>query len=179
MLDFRLLSMTELRTRPGEILDRVADDGEAFLIERNGSRKACLVPLTVFLPDISPSRIADELHEFERNGVIARTTITPEREIAFRCRHRLAADEVDIAIVLPQGYPNACPRVYADSLNESAPPHRWADGALCIFGVMSSWNPGKHTAFSALTLARRWLQRYENWKKTGEWPQAGIDDEQQ
>ena len=45
LLDFGLLSMTELRNRPGEILDRVVDSGEAFIIERNGSRKACLVPL--------------------------------------------------------------------------------------------------------------------------------------
>src|SRR6266852_3593502 len=37
-LDFALLSMTELRTRPGEILDRVADGGEMFLIERGGRR---------------------------------------------------------------------------------------------------------------------------------------------
>ena len=44
-LDFSLLSMTELRNRPGEILDRVADKGEAFIIERSGQRKACLVPL--------------------------------------------------------------------------------------------------------------------------------------
>ena len=62
-LDFGLLSMTELRTRPGEILDRVADGGEAFIIERSGQRKACLVPLSVFLPDISPARIAAEIQE--------------------------------------------------------------------------------------------------------------------
>ena len=62
-VDFGLLSMTELRTRPGEILDRVADGGEAFIIERGGRRKACLVPLSVFVPDISPARIADEIAE--------------------------------------------------------------------------------------------------------------------
>ena len=57
--DFELLSMTELRNRPGEILDRVADGGEAFIIERNGSRKACLVPLSVFFPDVPPARIGE------------------------------------------------------------------------------------------------------------------------
>ena len=54
-LDFALLSMTELRNRPGEILDRVADKGEVFIIERNGQRKACLVPLSILLPDIPPA----------------------------------------------------------------------------------------------------------------------------
>ena len=57
-LDFGLLSMTELRNRPGEVLDRVADDGAAFIIERNGRQKACLVPLSAFFPDIQPTRIA-------------------------------------------------------------------------------------------------------------------------
>ena len=67
-LDFALLSMTELRNRPGEILDRVADRGEAFIIERSGQRKACLVPLSVLLPDISPARIADEIEQLVRQG---------------------------------------------------------------------------------------------------------------
>src|SRR5258708_36877016 len=83
-LDFRLLPMTELRTKPGEILDRVADKGEAFLIERNGTRMACLVPMWVFLPDISPVRIADEVEELEKAGESPRTTVMAEREMAFR-----------------------------------------------------------------------------------------------
>jgi hypothetical protein len=49
-----------------------------------------------------------------------------------------------------------------------------ADGALCIFGVIGSWNPGKHTARDALENARRWLGGYEAWQLTGAWPQAGT-----
>jgi len=168
--DFQLLPMTELRTRPGEILDRVADKGEAFLIERNGQRKACLVPLSIFLPDISPARIADEIQELEAKGEEPRATVTREREIAFQFRYPLnEAVGYDVTIVLPHGYPNSCPRIYASPLDERAP-HRWADGALCTFGVMSSWNPGKHTAAFALSLAQRWLTRYEVWRSTGDWP---------
>ena len=36
---FSLLSMTELRNRPGEILDRVADKGEAFTYQVRAHRK--------------------------------------------------------------------------------------------------------------------------------------------
>lgn len=174
--DFRLLPMTELRTRPGEILDRVADAGEAFVIERNGQRKACLVPLSMFLPDIAPARIADELQELARNGEEPRTTVTASREMAFRFRHAGEAATYEITVVLPHGYPHKCPRIYADPIAESAP-HRWADGALCVFGVMSSWNPGKHTAASALGFARRWLGHYEIWGRTKQWPQPGPADE--
>lgn len=170
--------MTELRTRPGEILDRVADGGETFVIERNGQRKACLVPLSMFLPDIAPARIADELQELTQNGEKPTTTVTENREIAFSFNHSLGTAACEITIVLPHGYPNRCPRVYAKPIRENAP-HRWADGALCVFGVMASWNPGKHTAFSTLTLAKRWLAHYEQWCATTEWPKPGTSSEQQ
>jgi prevent-host-death family protein len=174
-IDFTPLPMTELRNRPGEILDRVAIGGESFVIERNGHQKACLVPLSVFLPDISSSRIAREIEELENAGESSRTSVTPEQEITFAFRRRADRDPYDITIVLPQGYPNVCPRVYVDSVASDAP-HRFADGALCIFGVMTSWNPGKHTALVALENARRWLRHYEDWRKNGEWPQPQVND---
>ena len=181
-LDFRLLPMTELRTKPGEILDRVAEGGEAFLIERNGARKACLVPLRVFLPDVSPTRIANEVEALTEAGESPITTVTTEREMAFRFpRLPRAPDQPtgelgpeaphEIVVVLPHGYPNTCPRLYATALKEGVP-HRWSDGALCVFGVMSTWNPGKHSVTFALGLARSWLKNYEAWSNTGQWPQA-------
>lgn len=169
-LDFGLLSMTELRNRPGEILDRVADGGEAFIIERNGRRTACLVPLSVFFPDVSPTRIADEIQELEKHDEKPRTTITKTRELVFQFSEQLADDaSIDISIILPHGYPSSCPRIYANPIAENAP-HRWNDGALCLFGVMSGWNPGKHTVYSTLMLARQWLQHYDTWRRTGQWP---------
>jgi prevent-host-death family protein len=167
-LDFALLSMTELRNRPGEILDRVAEGGEAFIIEKGGRRKACLVPLSVFLPDISPTRIADEIKELEKHGERARTVFTVNHELAFCFTHALNKNPIELEIVLPHGYPNSCPRVLAGPINDN-PPHRWQDGALCLYGVVSGWNPGKHTIHSTLMLARQWLGNYDVWRKTGKW----------
>jgi antitoxin (DNA-binding transcriptional repressor) of toxin-antitoxin stability system len=177
-LDFGLLSMTELRTRPGEILDRVADKGEAFIIERSGQRKACLVPLSAFLPDISPARIADEIQELVNSGEEPSTSFTEDKELAFRFPGKLEdGAATEISVVLPHGYPNNCPRVYASAIGEGAP-HRWADGALCLYGVMTGWNPGKHTVLSTLKLARRWICNYDAWRKSGEWPkQEGLPNE--
>jgi antitoxin (DNA-binding transcriptional repressor) of toxin-antitoxin stability system len=168
-LDFGLLSMTELRTRPGEILDRVAA-GEAFIIERGGRRRACLVPLSVFFPDVAPARIADEVGELVEHGEKPRATFTESHEMAFRFPQTLIdGTEVNVEVVLPHGYPDTCPRVYAKGIGGD-PPHRWADGALCLYGVMIGWNPGKHTVFSTLLLARAWLRHYEDWRKTAQWP---------
>lgn len=177
-LDFGLLSMTELRTRPGEILDRVADGGEAFIIERSGQRKACLVPLSVLLPDIPPARIADEIQKLADQGEKPSISFTEGKELAFRFLCKLEdGTSGEIAVVLPHGYPNNCPRVYAKPLGEGAP-HRWADGALCLYGVMSGWNPGKHTVLSTLELARQWLHNYETWRTSGQWPkQEGLPNE--
>jgi prevent-host-death family protein len=168
-LDFGLLSMTELRTRPGEILDRVADRGEAFIIEKNGNQKACLVPLSVFLPDVPPGRIADELKELNEHGESPRSSITDGRELAFQFTQSLDDDtSITVTILLPHGYPSNCPRVYVEPVVDGAP-HRWKDGALCLYGVMSAWNPGKHTVYSTLELARKWLKNYAEWRKTGRW----------
>lgn len=177
-LDFSLLSMTELRNHPGEILDRVADKGEAFIIERSGQRKACLVPLSVLLPDIPPARIADEIEQLVQQGEQPSTSFTDAKELAFKFPEKLDDGlPADLSIVLPHGYPNNCPRVYAGAIGEGSP-HRWADGALCLYGVMTGWNPGKHTVFSTLKLARQWLRNYETWRKSGQWPpQEGSANE--
>ncbi len=168
--DFTLLSMSELRTRPGEFLDRVADAGEAFIIERNGQRKACLVPLSMFFPDISPTRIADEIKELIDHKEETRPTTTENRELVFRFSEIGISDvPVEIQIVLPHGYPNRCPRVYVSGLEDRSP-HRWSDGALCIYGVMTGWNPGKSTVRETLQLTRRWLKHYGTWKSGGKWP---------
>ena len=171
--DFGLLSMTELRERPGEVLDRVADGGEAFIIERNGKRKACLVPLSLFFPDIPPARIGDEIMELIQHNEVSRPSITKDRELVFRFPQKLSDNSsVDLEIVLPHGYPNTCPRTYVKAIEEKAP-HRWSDGALCLYGVAVAWNPGENSILSTLALGRAWLRHYDVWRQSGNWPKDG------
>ncbi len=169
-IDFTVLPMTELRNTPGEILDRVADAGEAFVIERNGKQKACLVPLSIFFPDIPPARMAREMDELAAQGEAPRTSFSQDREISlsFPVNNNDAGD-ARITVLLPHGYPNSCPKVYANPVADNAP-HRWNDGALCLYGVMTGWNPGKHTVFSTLQLARQWFANYSAWQNSGQWP---------
>lgn len=176
-LDFTLLSMTELRNSPGDIFDRVAA-GEAFVVEKGGKRKACLVPLSVFFPDVAPARLAEEIDRLEQNGEKTRLEITEAKELALRFDQSLGnGTTIEVKIILPHGYPNSCPRVYADPVRDDAP-HRWKDGALCLYGVLTGWNPGKDTAVSTLQLARRWLSHYDVWQQNGKWPKfAGASDE--
>lgn len=174
-LEFKSLSMMELRSSPGDILDRVYKNGEAFIIERSGQQKACLVPISHFFPDIPKSKVNEELDELRRKGKEPTLTISDDKELAILFKKTIKNIEVTIKIVLPHGYPNAAPKVYASPIRANAP-HRWQDGALCIFGAMTNWNPGKHDLSSILQLSEKWISNYERWDETGIWPsQKGKD----
>lgn len=163
--------MMELRSSPGEILDRVARDGEVFVIERNGQPKACLVPVSFLLPDVSPDRIAQEIDRLRERSENPTLTINENKELAIDFRESTAGENVIISIVLPHGYPSAAPRIQAQPL-PSDTPHRWEDGSLAIFGATATWNAKSHDVVYALGLVRLWLKQYAAWRKTGEWPKS-------
>jgi prevent-host-death family protein len=176
-IDFKSLKMMELRSSPGEVLDRVARDGEVFVIERNGQPKACLVPVSYLLPDVSPDRIAYELDKLREKEERYKLTITDNKELEINFHETVAGESVVLSIVLPHGYPNNAPRSYVAPLLPNTP-RRWQDGSLSIFGTMATWNARSHNVIQVLTLARRWLKQYTAWRKTGDWPKtAEVRDE--
>jgi len=169
-IDFKTLKMMQLRSSPGEVLDRVARDGEVFVIERNGEPKACLVPVSFLLPDISPARITQELNKLNEKNENYKLTINEHKELEINCHETAAGDDVLLSIVLPHGYPDSAPRIYAMQVPPNTP-KRWQDGSLSIFGATTTWNAKTHDVFHALSLARVWLKQYGKWRKTGEWPE--------
>ena len=169
-IDFQPLSMMDLRSRPGEILDDVAVRGRAYVVERNGQQKACLVPISVFLPDISPNRISKELDTLTAENELFRVSITENREIQLVFTEQAEGKDIRLCIRLLHGYPNKSPVVTADPIEPSSP-HVWPDGSLCIFGAMETWNPGRHDVVYTLKLCRRWLSGYALWSTTGNWPE--------
>src|SRR5450759_4958675 len=158
--------MMELRSAPGEVLDRVARDGEVFVVERNGQPKACLVPVSFLLPDISPDRIAVELKTLADEKQDYRLTINERKELEITFPETIAGEAMPISIVLPHGYPESAPRIYALRLPSNAP-MRWPDGSLSIYGAAAVWNSKSHDVFNALGLARTWLKQFASWRNTG------------
>jgi prevent-host-death family protein len=169
-IDFKTLKMMELRSSPGEVLDRVARDGEVFVIERNGEPKACLVPVSFLLPDISPDRLAKELHKLNEKAENYRLTITGTKELEISFQETAAGDRVVLRVLLPHGYPNYAPRIFVDQLPDETP-RRWHDKSLSIFGAATTWNAKSNDVIHVLRLAREWLRQYGKWRKTGEWPE--------
>jgi prevent-host-death family protein len=168
-IDFRTLTMMELRSSPGEVLDRVARDGDVFVIERNRQPKACLVPVSFLLPDISPERIAHELNRLTEKNENYKLTINEDKELEINCDETAAGEDLIVTIVLPHGYPNSAPRIYVLKVPDSTP-NRWQDGSLAIFGATAIWNPKSHDVTHALRLTRKWLRHYAKWRKSGDWP---------
>jgi prevent-host-death family protein len=168
-IDFKILSMMDLRSTPGEVLDRVSRDGDVFVVERNGQPKACLVPVSFLLPDIAPERITQELTNLNERGEHYRLTINDQKELEISCAEAAAGDPVILTVVMPHGYPNAAPRLYVEKVAEGAP-GRWQDGSLAVFGATATWNPKTQGLTHALTLARAWMRSYANWLKGEAWP---------
>lgn len=168
-IDFKPLKMMELRSSPGEVLDRVARDGEVFVVERNGQPKACLVPVSFLLPDISPERITEELNKLREKKENYKLTINDHKELEINFHEIAAGENIVISIVLPHGYPNSAPRIHAQGVQPNTP-HRWQDGSLSIFGTVTAWSNKSHDIIYALISARNWLKQYSKWRKNGEWP---------
>jgi ubiquitin-protein ligase len=160
--------MMELRSAPGEALDRVAQKGESFIIERNGQQMACLVPLSAFMPDIQPARLVREFERLQSEDEKQTVSITDDRELSLHFRGEGPDGNLTLTILLPHGYPSAAPKVSAAPLPDNCP-HRWQDGNLCIFGATELWNPGGHDVVHVLKKARSWLAHFGKWRKTGEW----------
>ena len=168
-IDFKVLRMMELRSSPGEVLDRVARDGEVFVVERSGQSLACLVPVSFFLPDIPQDRIAREMDQLREKNESYTLTITETKELEINLVETVAGEKAVLSIVLPHGYPSSAPRIRVSPLSVDTP-HLWRDGSLSIFGASAAWNAKSNNVLHALGLARRWLKEYAIWRETEKWP---------
>ena len=173
-LKFERIAMTDLRARPGEIVDRVAEGGAAYVVERKGHPLACIVPVSLFLPDIPQARIDQDYAELQEAFPDPITgphvTLTDRRELEFKVAHTHAdGTTAEIRITVPHGYPHVPPIARVDPMDLNAP-HRWGDGALCIFGATTTWNPAVHGLLATLQMSREWLRNYDEWRRTGSWP---------
>jgi len=170
-IDFKTLTMMELRSSPGEVLDRVARDGDVFVVERNGQPKACLVPVSFLLPDIAPERLTQEISKLDEKKEHYKLTINENKELEINFHETAVGENVVVSIVLPHGYPDSAPRIYASPLAADTP-QRWADGSLAVFGVTTIWKTKTNDVLHALRLARVWLKHYAKWRRTNVWPEG-------
>src|SRR5262245_56462451 len=113
-IEFERIAMTDLRARPGEIVDRVSETGSAYVVERKGHPLACIVPVALFLPDVPQARLDSDYAELyeafadpsdPKEG--PRVTLTEKRELEFRIPYTHAdGTQSVIRMTVPHGYPH-------------------------------------------------------------------------
>jgi hypothetical protein len=167
-LDAKKISIMDLRNSPGEILDKVAKEGEAFIIERKGEYLACLVPVYLLYPNIKREVISDELDNLHKNNEHPKIRLTDKNELELKFSEMIMNQKITIKVILPHGYPNIAPKIYAEPLDKNVP-HIWQDGSLTIYGAYKNWEPDKDNILFTLKLIRKWLFSYSYWKKAGVW----------
>ena len=78
-----------------------------------------------------------------------------------------------IASISFPNYPYQMPRVSIIKPMLQASPHRYTDGNICFLHP-NMWNPGCHNLTFVLARVAKWLNKYEVWRMTGNWPGAEI-----
>ena len=141
-IEFKPLPMMALRSSPGEVLDEVSREGAAYLIERNGQQKACLVPISCFLPDIQRSRVTAELDRLEDSVEHYRVAISTEREMQFLFGEFSGDTRVEVTVDATPWLPETRHPWWTADPIEGGCPHRWPNGALCLYGAVAVWKPG-------------------------------------
>ncbi len=126
------------------------------------------------MPDIPKARLAQEFSDVQKDEPDHQITLNSKNEVVVRVPGLEEGRDFRIEIVLPHGYPSVPPVIRADPV-DNASPHRWPDGSLCVYGMMTQWNPGKHGVMSSINLARMWLRGYTHWRQTGAWLQLGDE----
>ncbi len=72
-------------------------------------------------------------------------------------------------IVVPGKYPYAIPSLrFPHERFSPHCPHRYSDGSLCVM-KHDQWRSMYSLAYMVM-LAGVWAQKYDSWKRTGEWP---------
>lgn len=77
-------------------------------------------------------------------------------------------------IFFPYGYPNVMPKVYVKKpVLAGHTPHMYRGGNIC-YQHSSTWNPGRHDLTHVISRTAKWLNKYEVWIETGNWPGKEI-----
>jgi hypothetical protein len=113
--------------------------------------------------------VAEAQMQFSNVELRLTTQSVPYAKVALQT----SVGSVYVLSVFFDGYPSRMPQVFVDAPALQAPPHRYKDRHICYMHP-SMWNPGLHDLTFVIARAAKWLNKYEVWKRTGNWPGAEI-----
>ncbi len=117
-------------------------------------------------PDRMHAEIA-LMREFTR----ATLTVTADGELAWieELRSTASGRQFRLVVTYPASFPYVAPKVFIPSPDTVGAPHRFLDGALCLFGDHVRGSGQRTTALSCRNRGIAWFLVFEVWERTGEW----------
>ena len=79
-----------------------------------------------------------------------------------------------LSVSFPDNYPYSLPSVYVRKPTlKRGTGHMFSEDKIC-YQHSSTWNPGRHDLSHVIARSAKWLNKYEVWLKTNNWPGKEI-----
>lgn len=118
-------------------------------------------------------RVAREVRQAAEHFAYVEAHPTSEGGVCVKAGLQTAAARVYVVTITFQGYPNEMPKVYVTKPALTGSPHRYPDNQIC-FMHPNVWNPGRHDLKHVLFQVAVWLNKYDVYQQTGNWPGPEI-----
>lgn len=102
-----------------------------------------------------------EAHPTNSGGVFVKTAM------------QTSAGNTYIGSIRFPNYPSVMPKVFITKPTLQVNSHVYKDGHICYLHP-NMWNPGRHDLTFVLARVAKWLNKYEVWRETGQWPGAEV-----
>jgi len=118
-------------------------------------------------------RIRSEVAQAARAFAYVEVYPTTDGGVFVKAALQTAIGNPYIVEILFSDYPYQMPRVFIIKPPLVSGPHRYTDGNICFLHP-NMWNPGRHNLTFVLARVAKWLNKYEVWRRTSNWPGAEI-----
>lgn len=121
------------------------------------------------------SRIQREFYEAKQQFSYVELHPTSDGNVYVKAALQAAQQLYVVSISFSSIYPNDMPKVYIEKPKiTTKPSHFYESGNICYLHP-KMWNPGVHDLLFVIARTTKWLNKYEVWKSTGNWPGASIE----
>jgi len=119
------------------------------------------------------NRIRNEFAEAQKAFAYLELHPTVDGKVYVKTALQIPSQMYVLSVKFSDNYPYEMPRVFIDAPAITTAPHRYQNGNICYLHP-SMWNPGIHDLCFVIARAAKWLNKYEIWKRQGNWPGAQI-----
>lgn len=122
---------------------------------------------------MSIQRIYNEVGIAARQFALVEAHPTNEGGVYVRAALQTSVGNTYFMSITFANYPSSMPKVFITRPALAASPHRYPNDQICYLHP-NMWNPGRHDLMFVLMRSAKWLNKYEVYRVTGNWPGAEV-----